>query len=346
MIIDLAHMDQLGREKILGLATNTMSSPLNPGCDMSTLVCQQTAYPAVSTHAGLRDLQPPRDTTGGGANEGGLRADMIARIRDIGGLIGVGTSAADEVSTDQAAPGSWSGINTQNVSNTCAGSTRTFAQSYVYALRMMNGKGITLGTDANGFEDRLNPRFGTQGCYARGNIPWSLQPAWDNSQNLVNKTFQVPINYRPAILGAGGTAGAQRQTEKSSSVGLNYQHYNLTPPIGGRFVGLQDPQSYISNVIVQNFSVIAPGVLTPDSMLTLSTLPPINAQVTGNRTFDYNYDGLAHYGMLPDMLQDSRVVGMTNEQLSPLFQGAESVVKTWERGCSLSDTSLSGIGCM
>lgn len=78
---------------------------------------------------------------------------------------------------------------------------------------------------------------------------------------------------------------------------------------------------------------VAPYVLQSTSMNVVSGLPPLNASVTGNRTFDLNYDGLAHYGMLPDMLQDTRVVGMTQEQLGPMFQGAEAIVQTWEKAC-------------
>jgi hypothetical protein len=43
----------------------------------------------------------------------------------------------------------------------------------------MGGKGVTLGTDINGFEAQLNPRFGSMGCYARGNIPRIVQFAYD-----------------------------------------------------------------------------------------------------------------------------------------------------------------------
>ena len=43
VILDLAHLDQLGREQILGLgaAVNLTNSPLNQGCDMSQAGCQQ-----------------------------------------------------------------------------------------------------------------------------------------------------------------------------------------------------------------------------------------------------------------------------------------------------------------
>lgn len=345
MFLDLAHLGQLGRERVLGLGANNTLSPLNPGCDMNTAFCQASAYPAISTHAGLREMSTPADFMGGGPNEGGLRADMIERIRSVGGTIGVGTTVADVKSADASAPGTWSGIFTQTVANSCGGSSRTFAQSYLYALRRMKGKGVTLGTDINGLEDRLNPRFGSQGCYARGNVPHALQLATDGTI-LVDDTSQVPFNYRPSILGlADGTAGAQRSAERISASGVNYAHYGGTPPQGGRFQTALDPVHYQIMMAAAAFGITTFSTLHADSMLALSSLPALNASVTGNRTFDLNYDGLAHYGMLPDMLQDTRVVGMTNEQLGPLFLGAEWLVQTWEKGCSLSSASVNALGC-
>jgi len=59
-------------------------------------------------------------------------------------------------------------------------------------------------------------------------------------------------------------------------------------------------------------------------------------QKTGHRTFDYNYDGLAHVGMLPDFIQDLKLVGMPASDLSALFGSAEAYVKMWERAARLS----------
>lgn len=61
----------------------------------------------------------------------------------------------------------------------------------------------------------------------------------------------------------------------------------------------------------------------PGRMLDRSTV--------GNRVFDYNEDGLAHVGMLPDMIQDLKVQGMTDAQLDPLFHSAEAYIQMWER---------------
>ena len=58
---------------------------------------------------------------------------------------------------------------------------------------------------------------------------------------------------------------------------------------------------------------------------------PLRRHIFGNRDFDINIDGAAHYGMLPDLLQDVKNVGLDSEKLSPLFRSAEDYVRMWEK---------------
>ena len=39
---------------------------------------------------------------------------------------------------------------------------------------------------------------------------------------------------------------------------------------------------------------------------------------------------MAHYGMLPDLLQDVRNSGLTAEDLAPLFRSAYDYVQMWD----------------
>jgi len=48
------------------------------------------------------------------------------------------------------------------------------------------------------------------------------------------------------------------------------------------------------------------------------------------RDFDINIDGMAHYGMLPDFLQDLRNCGLSAEDLAPLFRSAYDYVEMWD----------------
>jgi hypothetical protein len=58
--------------------------------------------------------------------------------------------------------------------------------------------------------------------------------------------------------------------------------------------------------------------------------PPLVRTTAGpRRDYDINLDGVAHYGMLPDFLQDVRNVGLTPEDLSPLFRSANDYIEMW-----------------
>ena len=57
--------------------------------------------------------------------------------------------------------------------------------------------------------------------------------------------------------------------------------------------------------------------------------PLVRATAGALRDFDINLDGMAHYGMLPDFLQDLRNSGLTAEDLAPLFRSAADYVEMW-----------------
>lgn len=54
----------------------------------------------------------------------------------------------------------------------------------------------------------------------------------------------------------------------------------------------------------------------------------LDRQTTGQRTWDLNTDGAAHYGLVPDWLEDVRIVGGQGV-VDDLFRGAESYLGTW-----------------
>ena len=58
---------------------------------------------------------------------------------------------------------------------------------------------------------------------------------------------------------------------------------------------------------------------------------PLRRYTTGNRDWDFNTDGMAHYGLMPDFLQDLRNVGLSPGSLTPLFRSAEDYIQMWEK---------------
>jgi hypothetical protein len=62
----------------------------------------------------------------------------------------------------------------------------------------------------------------------------------------------------------------------------------------------------------------------------------INKQVTGNRTFDLNTEGLAHYGLVADHIQDIRE--QTPARIyDAVMNSAEAYLQMWERAESNTD---------
>jgi hypothetical protein len=65
-------------------------------------------------------------------------------------------------------------------------------------------------------------------------------------------------------------------------------------------------------------------------------LAAISQSVVGQKTFDFNVDGFAHIGLLPDMIADWESMGMQPAELDPLFFSTEGYIRLWERATYLS----------
>ncbi|MCZ7680822.1 MAG: hypothetical protein M5U28_19420 [Sandaracinaceae bacterium] len=51
----------------------------------------------------------------------------------------------------------------------------------------------------------------------------------------------------------------------------------------------------------------------------------------GERTVDFDTEGMAHIGLLPELIEDARRDGVSDEDLEPLFRSAEAYIRMWER---------------
>jgi hypothetical protein len=64
--------------------------------------------------------------------------------------------------------------------------------------------------------------------------------------------------------------------------------------------------------------------------------------VVGNRTLDFNTEGMVHLGLVAELIEDVRRDGVTDEELEPLFKSAEGYLRMWEkserRGQELTQT--------
>jgi microsomal dipeptidase-like Zn-dependent dipeptidase len=63
-----------------------------------------------------------------------------------------------------------------------------------------------------------------------------------------------------------------------------------------------------------------------------------NRQQTGNRVFDLNIDGMVHYGMMPDNIQDIRMRG-DQGVYDAIMNSAEAYLQMWERATASTNTA-------
>jgi microsomal dipeptidase-like Zn-dependent dipeptidase len=57
----------------------------------------------------------------------------------------------------------------------------------------------------------------------------------------------------------------------------------------------------------------------------------MDKSVVGNRTYDFNTDGMAHIGMYPDFIAELQIIGFTPQDIEPIYHSAEEYIKTWKK---------------
>ncbi len=113
-------------------------------------------------------------------------------------------------------------------------------------------------------------------------------------------------------LGTDMNGGDMNADPRSGGNKVRYMHGPSRIPTGARFI--QDSAEFRAGHPLQR------------------TLMPVGS---GRRYWNINRDGLAHYGLLPDYLQDLYNVGATDQEMMSIFRGAEGFVRSWERAYSL-----------
>jgi hypothetical protein len=106
--------------------------------------------------------------------------------------------------------------------------------------------------------------------------------------------------------------------------------------ISGMFVGSHPPVGQCYSA--KSGTSTKPRVVYPiDSPMTPDNdrIPPSVLDWTGRtRPYDISYDGFAHVGMLPDFMEELRVLldlpSADAGELEPLWYGAEQYIRTWE----------------
>jgi len=186
------------------------------------------------------------------------------------------------------------------------------------------------GTIAAMLKDDVQDSLG--GKEKKKNIAYTTSPSGqsiaDNCRHS-SKTFAQAYQYAVDVMG--------------SPVALGSDFNGVAGHIGPRFGpdacgGVQSelfPEYRDGNRLQYPFDLGEPGFGT------------FGKQVTGGKTFDFNVDGLAHIGLLPDLVADLAQVGLPSEYLDEMFLSAEQFIRTWEKGAGVpsgAPTCVAGCG--
>lgn len=410
MLIDVQHMGEHATDETLDIAASH-------------------GYPVMSSHTSFREISfgytakvgwdPKRSEATVKAydtasverisNDALKSPAQIERIRQLGGVVGVGLGSASVAAR-------WG----QSGADYCDDTSTTWKHSYEYAIDHMGGRGIALGSDANGLATFPKPRFGTDACLGAHGDDYRVKLLGELADRQRNGVRYDTRFGRMGLADAGtkrfddyGDGYAYSGPEREVWEGLADAEVAASQPTVAdayRFIidydqraPMRDPataervrnyakgfwakQHGYSRMVLDGCddkcdgndscpNVCAgydreeecaykafpeaperPGVAggckpfvkrVVDAWMNMQgNNAPIHKYVsvgvddsgrTINRDFDVNVEGMAHYGLLPDWLQDVKNVGVDEQRMAPLFMGAEDYVEMWERASARAKT--------
>lgn len=127
-----------------------------------------------------------------------------------------------------------------------------------------------------------------------------------------------------------GDVGTQQQL----ACRISYEKIFLKTAPDGRF---GDVSASGNRDKYKRYTALEKAFTYYQTVFALGPNAPLIPSTTKGKTWNYNIDGMAHYGLMVDFFQDLKNVGMTNKDMSVLFNSAEDFAKMWERCLRQSD---------
>jgi microsomal dipeptidase-like Zn-dependent dipeptidase len=183
--------------------------------------------------------------------------------------------------------------------------------------------------------DKVRQAGGVVGPFVaedRVSLPWDEtgQRPFDNDCAFSSKSFGYAFHFALTRMGGTGVAMATDST--------------FIPQTGPRFGAKacwgyrlakdpskerrKNPERYA--MAKQIDGVVYENMPRKKGVVTGTNLPLSSYRMNGRR-FDYNVDGLAHFGMVPDLLQDLKNLRLPRSDLEALFDSADGYLRMWER---------------
>jgi microsomal dipeptidase-like Zn-dependent dipeptidase len=369
--------------------------------DTALAIAEVHKYPVMCSHSWFRDLlfsadiefdRAKHENFGTSdvhkvAHEAGKRSDQIERISKLGGIVAPIMNQGDVAGLRRCCPD-----QDTKITEPCAGSSTSWGQAYLYAVKKMGGRGVALGSDINGAAGLPGPRFGAFAAYGvneddrrilqrRGEIErqtngvayaepicdyrWhrfesSLPGGYtDEEEDIWQGIAQYIAGYNPWIHRHPKTDFPEF-TIKQAMERLNAVHDqvyvdNITQGLIAAELRIAVDGDQVEDwPLEQRAAYYARRGMVElgdsDRKKVVDLVGRIKAiwdkwqQMNGDnrplerckagprRDFDINLDGVAHYGMLPDFLQDLRNSGLSSADLAPLFRSAFDYIEMW-RSC-------------
>ena len=155
----------------------------------------------------------------------------------------------------------------------------------------------------------------------------------DDVQDTDKKDLKVDVTYQPS-----GVPDDCRHSSKTWA-----QAYWYAVDVMGGPVAFGSDFNGVAGHVGPRFGDHACGNNTTEQLtqvqsnhrvtypFTIAGFGTFDRQVTGSKAFDFNVDGLAHIGLLPDLVADLKVIGLSDAALAPLFHSAEAYISVWQK---------------
>jgi hypothetical protein len=268
-----------------------------------------------------------------------LNDESMEGIKNTEGVIGVFTL----LNHKRKYSGRWG-----DIPNDCPGSSKTVAQMFMYTLDKMNGRGVGFASDlsmVDAVSPRFGPHAAwAMTVEEEGQLKNEQRTAYRIAQSNGVK-YDVPrLNYHEEFFRHGQIDGFEEDVWKSLAA---WEAGASVNSFGGRVQNLlKGLYASTENQLDRWGILLGAGTWEQAAMYCLktNTLPesliihdeggrretrnmyarvfnvwnlwkaktgtnePLRRHITGNRYWDFNLDGLAHYGLMPDLIQDMNLI--------------------------------------
>lgn len=357
MILDTDHLGQQSRLDL--------HAQLATFRDQASATWPTAQYPVLGIHSDVRRLSrhgpfvvgsPEADSHGWGAETDKTLAEVQV-VKENGGVISPGING--NVIEDPT------NLVGNQVRNNCDYSTKPFALKYLQMVRLMGGKGVATSTDNNSPSPRLVSRFGTGSACWSGDSPERLNGEKDGDGNFVLASW--PRDWDSAAVARGcrfnsvsdpltqvpGCASTEHpKAQLREWNGVEYEDYATRPRMPAPWRPAARTELQLVNArratekrddaaqlpaVDQAVAIGGGGELRQQRPMKKFRNDGVAVPAAQNTGWDVNLDGFANEGLMPDVWQDMRNVGVSWEQLGPMFNAAGDFIDMWEKACRMQE---------